>query len=140
MVGCIHLWAGECAGGWSVRDGTELYLQLSEKHRKCPAGSGDQRSSGRPKCSVWEESTMRTSRSVLIACVVTCFSWGASLFGQATSSAISGIVKDTSQAVISGATVSVTNTDTGLTRQARSDTQGRYRIGELQPGTYQVSV
>ena len=42
-------------------------------------------------------------------------------FGQATSSSISGIVRDTSQAVIAGATVVVTNVDTGLTRQVETD-------------------
>ncbi|OFW34018.1 MAG: hypothetical protein A3J28_04880 [Acidobacteria bacterium RIFCSPLOWO2_12_FULL_60_22] len=62
------------------------------------------------------------------------------LFGQATSSAISGLVRDPSQAVISGATVTVTNVETGINRVRETDSQGRYRFGDLTPGTYQVTV
>ena len=62
------------------------------------------------------------------------------LFGQGTTAVLSGTVRDTSQAVIAGATVTVTNTGTGITRTAQTNAQGRYRFGELQPGSYQVAV
>jgi carboxypeptidase family protein len=61
-------------------------------------------------------------------------------WGQATGSTISGLVRDSSQAVIAGATVTVTNTDTGISKVRQTVGSGRYRIGELNPGTYQVTV
>src|SRR5689334_784447 len=62
------------------------------------------------------------------------------LWGQATGSAVSGSVRDSSQAVIAGATVTVTNTETGIVKTRQTDGSGRYRIGELPPGIYQVSI
>ena len=62
------------------------------------------------------------------------------LFAQANSSAISGVVHDPSQAVIAGAAITVTNTETGLTRTRESDAAGRYRVGELPPGNYTLSI
>lgn len=59
---------------------------------------------------------------------------------QATGSAISGFVKDSSGAVIAGVTVAATSVETGSTRSVQTDSQGRYRVGELLPGTYQVSA
>src|SRR5688572_27371700 len=61
-------------------------------------------------------------------------------FGQATTSTISGLVRDSSQAVIPGAMVTATNVETGISRSRGTDEGGRYRIGELQPGTYQITV
>ncbi|MBI4478846.1 MAG: TonB-dependent receptor [Acidobacteria bacterium] len=61
-------------------------------------------------------------------------------WGQATSGILSGVVQDQSQAVIVGATVMATNTETGATRTAVTNSAGRYRVGELMPGTYQLAV
>jgi Carboxypeptidase regulatory-like domain len=62
------------------------------------------------------------------------------LRGQATSSAISGVVRDASRAVIAGAEVTATNVDTGISRTTYSNSTGFYRVGELVPGTYEVTV
>ena len=59
---------------------------------------------------------------------------------QATSSALSGVVRDPSAAVISGAEIVVTNTDTGITRTASTNASGLYRVGELIPGKYQITA
>src|SRR6266404_5391322 len=83
---------------------------------------------------------MKNWRWLLIALLCAGLGSPVKTFAQATSSAISGMVRDTSQAVISGAAVVVTNADTGTTRQSITDAQGRYRVGEMQPGTYQISV
>ena len=83
---------------------------------------------------------MKSGRWLLIVLLCASFGLPVRSFAQATSSAISGVVRDNSQAVISGAAVVVTNSDTGTTRQATTDAQGRYRVGEMQPGTYQISV
>jgi hypothetical protein len=51
---------------------------------------------------------------------------------------ISGIVRDGSGAVVPGAKVIVTNTDTSATQTLKTDDQGHYAVNFLQPGTYEV--
>src|SRR5262245_10765283 len=57
-----------------------------------------------------------------------------------TSGTISGIVHDASGALIPGASVTVKNVDTGLTREIVSDEQGRYSAPNLPVGPYEVQV
>src|SRR5580692_4134422 len=57
-----------------------------------------------------------------------------------TTSAIVGEVTDTTNAVVSGATLTVTNHETGLKRSARTDDAGRFNFPQLKPGTYSVKV
>ena len=57
---------------------------------------------------------------------------------QITRGAISGTVRDASGAVVPGATVTVTNVATNISRSAVSDAQGFYRVPALEPGTYTV--
>jgi hypothetical protein len=59
-------------------------------------------------------------------------------YGQTAS--INGVVADPSGAVIPGAIVSVTNSQTGFQRSDTSDSQGRYTISQLPPGTYNVKA
>jgi hypothetical protein len=60
------------------------------------------------------------------------------LFGQTAS--MSGTVADPSGAVIPKAVISVTNTQTGAKRSDTSDSQGRYTIPQLTPGTYTLTA
>src|SRR5918996_1104191 len=53
---------------------------------------------------------------------------------------ITGFVKDTTGAVIPGATVTATHTQTNLPRVAVTDAQGYYVLPALPPGIYDVSV
>jgi hypothetical protein len=55
-----------------------------------------------------------------------------------TTSAIVGQVRDTSNAVVPGATVTIINPETGLRRNARTDDAGRFAFPQLKPGTYSV--
>src|SRR5271166_644347 len=57
-----------------------------------------------------------------------------------TTSAIVGEVRDTTNAVVPGAPVTVTNHETGLTRSAKTDDAGRFNFPQLKPGTYSVKV
>ncbi len=52
---------------------------------------------------------------------------------------LKGTVMDPQGAVISGATVSATNSKTGISRSAQTESQGRYQIPALPPGAYQIS-
>jgi hypothetical protein len=59
--------------------------------------------------------------------------------GAAAAQSISGVVKDTSDAVLPGVTVEATNAATQQVRSATTDMAGRYVITGLQPGNYAVS-
>jgi hypothetical protein len=62
------------------------------------------------------------------------------LFGQSTSTGtLAGIVTDASGAVVSGATVSLTDTGTKTTRTASTNGQGRYIFVDVTPATYDLS-
>ncbi|MGO4882693.1 MAG: carboxypeptidase regulatory-like domain-containing protein [Bryobacteraceae bacterium] len=52
---------------------------------------------------------------------------------------VTGTVKDTSGAIIPGATVTLTN-DSGATRQAQTGADGAYTFRAVAPGTYSVSA
>ena len=64
---------------------------------------------------------------------------GFALFGQSISQ-ISGTVKDASGLGIPGAQVTVTQTDTGLSRTAQSDADGIYSLPSLPLGPYRMEV
>src|SRR5260221_3683936 len=57
-----------------------------------------------------------------------------------TTSAIIGQVSDASGAAVPGATVTVTNKETGLRRSASTDDSGRFNFPQLKPGAYSVNV
>ena len=60
------------------------------------------------------------------------------LLAQTATGTISGIVKDETGAVLPGATVTITNTDTSQGRTLVSDVSGRYVAPDLPPGRYEV--
>jgi hypothetical protein len=60
---------------------------------------------------------------------------------QVTTGSLQGVVVDPNKAVIAGATVRVTNVDTGATRETTTNSEGFYRITNLTPGDrYRVEV
>jgi len=66
--------------------------------------------------------------------------WGVSLPAQMTTGNILGTVKDQSEAVLPGVTVTVTNVETGIVRTAVSGSRGEYRVPALAVGTYEVQA
>ena len=59
---------------------------------------------------------------------------------QTTTGSISGTVTDAQQAVVTAATVTVRNNDTGLSRTAQTVGEGRYNFVNLPIGAYEVTV
>ncbi len=57
-----------------------------------------------------------------------------------TTSAIQGQATDATGAVVRGATVTITNRDTGARRSAKTDEAGRFNFPQLKPGIYIVRV
>jgi hypothetical protein len=60
---------------------------------------------------------------------------------QVTTGNLQGIVRDQNDAVVAGASVKVTNTATGASREATTNEEGFYRVTNLLPGdTYMIEV
>src|SRR5436190_15545202 len=79
-------------------------------------------------------------RSVLVGLLV-CVLGSSSIRAQGGSTAqISGSVKDQSGAVLPGAEVAATQTDTGLMRSVVSDETGSYTLTNLPVGPYRLEV
>lgn len=76
---------------------------------------------------------------VLLALLVT-FPFPPSSLAQSTQGTILGTVKDSSGAVVSGATVVVTNTNSNVARTTTTDASGNYQVLELTEGKYRVDV
>jgi hypothetical protein len=62
------------------------------------------------------------------------------LWSQRTSSVITGVITDSSNAVVTNAKVAVTETSTGVSTAAETNSQGRYMISNLPPGSYLLDV
>ena len=62
------------------------------------------------------------------------------LQAQLTTATLSGTVADTTGAVIPGVSVSVLQVETGITRDAVTDDEGRYRVPLLDPGEYEIQA
>ncbi len=64
----------------------------------------------------------------------------AALGAQSSNASISGLVRDSTGAVIPGVTLSAFNVDTGVSRQTVSNSEGRYLISDLIPGNYKLTA
>src|ERR1041385_8790105 len=65
---------------------------------------------------------------------------GIRLAAQSTTASVLGTVLDSSGAAVPGATITVTNTTTGIAQTAVSDSRGRYLIPSLAVGRYDVKA
>ena len=66
---------------------------------------------------------------LVIALLLLC----ATALAQVQTGTISGTVRDTTGAVLPGATVTITNQETGASRVATSSSTGAYEVADLQP-------
>jgi hypothetical protein len=79
--------------------------------------------------------------SLRIGSAVLCFALSAgAVFAQSTLGTITGLVTDSTGAVIPGAVVVATNTATGVRVQTVSSNTGNYVIPSLQVGPYEINV
>ena len=74
------------------------------------------------------------------AFVLLLFALSTTLQAQLTEGSISGAVTDVSGAAVSGASVKITNLQTGAVDQTKTDNIGYYRVLHLQIGAYQIRV
>src|SRR5262245_12164978 len=78
-------------------------------------------------------------RTPTLACLLLVLSVLPAL-GQAGGGRIVGIVRDATGVPVVGATVTVTNQDTGATRVVRTSATGAYEVGGLNAGRYSVAT
>lgn len=77
-------------------------------------------------------------RNILIVLALSVLSLSA--FGQTSRGTVTGTVTDATGAVISGASVTLTNTGTNLTRSTVTNKEGFYRFDAVDLGDYKVKI
>src|SRR5262245_51643046 len=80
---------------------------------------------------------MTNRKSFLLATLMALLA-SAVVLGQTTTATLSGVVKDASGALVPDVKVTARNADTGATRDATTDSEGRYNLTNLGPGQYEV--
>src|SRR5262245_31994285 len=84
--------------------------------------------------------------SVRLACLVALFALAAICPGSpvlaqsAVTGAVGGSVSDPNGAIVSNATVTLRSQDTNKSETATSDSSGRFRFTNLQPGSYVLTI
>jgi len=81
---------------------------------------------------------MRKASTLLVLTLLLLFA-GLSA-GQSSNASVTGFVQDASGAFVPGATVTATNTQTGVTATTISNESGSYTIPALLPGTYKLTA
>jgi hypothetical protein len=84
----------------------------------------------------WIHDAVRFGLIVLVVLGVTALP----AFTQTGAGTVSGTVRDTSEGLVSGAKVTITNTETGVSRQAETSAEGLYSFPNLPIGPYRLSV
>ncbi|MFZ0758411.1 MAG: carboxypeptidase-like regulatory domain-containing protein, partial [Candidatus Sulfotelmatobacter sp.] len=84
---------------------------------------------------------IRSVKLALALLMVVCLACTLPVWAQSTSSGtVAGTITDPSGAVVAGATVSLTDTATNVSRTATTNATGRYYYADVTPGTYTVTV
>ncbi len=85
-------------------------------------------------------SSLKGRRFFLYLLILTIVNWQLSKGQSGTSSAISGMVADSSDAALPNASVTVTDVDTKATRAGQTNADGRFLFSQVNPGAYTVTV
>jgi Carboxypeptidase regulatory-like domain len=80
------------------------------------------------------------SRSLHFLCVLLTVVTTTLSFGQSATTSLRGTITDTRSAVLTGASVTISNAATGFSRTVKSDDQGVYQFLEVPPASYTVTV
>ncbi|MGH9366330.1 MAG: carboxypeptidase-like regulatory domain-containing protein, partial [Thermoanaerobaculia bacterium] len=77
---------------------------------------------------------------ILTVCAALTTLFAVSALAQSPAGRIAGTVRDANGAAIAGATLTITNQETGATRVVRSSATGAYEAADLLPGLYTVAA
>ena len=83
---------------------------------------------------------MRSRSRQLAVLILTFLTLSAFLVAQSATTSVHGTVSDAKGAVVVGATVTISDPATGLSRTSMTGSQGEYQFLELPPATYQITV
>jgi hypothetical protein len=75
-----------------------------------------------------------------VALVLMALAWASPVRGQGAGASVEGIVRDQQGAVLPGASVTLRNEDTGVTRTTTTEADGHYRFLALAPGRYRLKA
>lgn len=93
--------------------------------------------------SQWGELNQSCLRSYFVAvlfALALCLVCGGNAASAQSTAQISGVISDATGAVVPGAQVKATNTDTGIVRATQSSADGSYNLPELAIGPYKLEV
>src|SRR5438045_6644637 len=79
-------------------------------------------------------------RSIFSDAVLVCLCAVASVIGQTVTTRVTGTVKDSADAVVSGAKVTLIDTATQKQQTAQTNDEGSFVINDVRPGAYVVNV
>lgn len=88
--------------------------------------------------SCWANTFSLGAVAVVLIAVVLAFSASAS--GQAVNATLLGTVTDSSGAAVGNAKITLTETNTGISRNSQTNDSGNYVFPDLPPGTYTVTA
>jgi hypothetical protein len=80
------------------------------------------------------------SRAAMLILCLFFFAFGNLIYAQTGTTSLRGTVSDSKGAVLPGAAVTVTDKETGYSRNVKTDDHGEYQFLELPPSTYTVTV
>ena len=72
--------------------------------------------------------------------LVALLAWPVTAAAQQETATLSGTIRDSSGAVVAGAEVAATNTDTNIVSRTNSGADGGFVIASLRPGAYSITV
>ena len=78
--------------------------------------------------------------SVLLMSIAVALACAAPVSAQFETAVVLGSVRDSSGAAVPGATITLTNTDTGIASVTHADENGNYQFVNVRIGTYQVAA
>src|SRR5690242_10677585 len=83
---------------------------------------------------------MRSRSRQLAVLIVSLISLSTFLLAQSATTSVHGTITDAKGAVVVGATVTISDPATGLSRTITTGSQGEYQFLELPPATYELVV
>jgi outer membrane receptor protein involved in Fe transport len=83
---------------------------------------------------------MTRIKFLLTAIALLLFTFSPAALAQTSKGFVVGTIADPNGAGVSGATIKITNTATGVTRETTSQADGTYRLDAVDPGTYTVEA
>jgi len=82
----------------------------------------------------------RIALMTMSGALMVCWLFPGTGSSQTAGGTISGTIKDSTSAVVPGSTATLTNVETGVSRQTLAGDSGVYRAANLQPGRYDITV